>query len=611
MEQEHTEQVNLFTRLIGDIEGDFYISAYQRGYRWDAEVEVKTLLDDINLIGEREPYCLQPVVVKIRGDGWYELIDGQQRLTTIYLIMLSIKKQIPAFKISFSLDYETRPESREFLSKINEVNMEYHPQNIDEDYILKAYRKIDAWFEKQKDTLQTAIDFTTKFNKQIRVIWYEVQHNENSRNLFARLNIGRILLTNSELIKALFLSKDAQNTMTGEQQIKIASEWDRMERDLHDNAFWYFLTNDSPAVYPTRVDLVFNMMAHKNKNDKETYRTFFFFYDEIHKAINGERGFFFADIKKTNDEQSDVSAGRKLSKLDIWEKIQQYYMLLKGLYENRSLYHKIGYLIAASGNPVPLIDICQKMETKSDYEDYLNKEIAESIKAEDYLDLSYEKNSDKDKLSKLLLLFNVETTNKIEDNSVRFPFDKYKNTRWWSLEHIHAQNSEGLNKEDQWSTYLKYHRGSLETVKKQIPDEAERIGKLISKIDTVLESKITEEIFRPLSQEIAGYFLDDVGKEQMHTLSNMALLSVPDNAALNNSAFDAKRKIILERDKNGEFIPICTRQVFMKYYSTSSNSPLCFWTGDDRRDYLKEIDRVLRPYLSIIGKEIKGEEKDI
>jgi hypothetical protein len=603
------EQVNLFTRLIGKIEGSFYISAYQRGYRWDAEVEVKTLLDDINLI-DSEPCCLQPIVVKARDDGWYELIDGQQRLTTIYLIMLCIKKRLPASKIRFSLDYETRPESREFLSKVNEVNMEYNPQNIDEDYLLRAYKKIDAWFEVQKKPLQTAINFTTKFNEQISVIWYEVQHNENSRDLFARLNIGRILLTNSELIKALFLSKDAQNTITEEHQIKIASEWDSMERDLHDNGFWYFLTNDSPAVYPTRVDLVFNMMAHKAKKDKETYRTFFFFNDEIHKAINGERGFFFEDIEKTNDGQSDASVGRKLSKLDIWEKIQRYYMLLKGLYENRSLYHKIGYLIAANGNPISLIDVCKKMETKSEYEDYLNKEIAESIKAEDYLNLSYEKNSDRDNLSKILLLFNVETTNKIEDNSLRFPFDKYKNTRWWSLEHIHAQHSEGLNKEEQWSAYLKYHRDSLETVKKQFPDKAKEIEKLISKIDTVLESKTTEEIFRPLSQEIARYF-DDVDKEQMHTLSNMALLSVPDNAALNNSAFDVKRKIILERDKKGEFIPICTRQVFMKYYSASSNSPLCFWTKDDRNDYLSEIGRVLRPYLSIIKKEIKGEEKDI
>jgi uncharacterized protein with ParB-like and HNH nuclease domain len=609
-EPEITEQVNLVTRLIGDIQGDFYIPAYQRGYRWDAEVEVKTLLDDINLIGKTEPYCLQPVVVKTRGDGQYELIDGQQRLTTLYLIMLSIKKQIPAFKIKFSLDYETRPKSRDFLSKINEVNMEYHPQNIDEDYILKAYRKIGAWFEEQEDTVQTAINFTTKLNEQIRVIWYEVRHSENSRNLFARLNIGRIPLTNSELIKALFLSKDAQNTMPEERQIKIAAEWDRMERDLQDNVFWYFLTNNSPAAYPTRVDLIFDMMAHKAKNDKEVYRTFFFFYDEIHKAINGECGFFFEDMEKANDGQSDVSASKKLSKLDIWEIIQRYYMLLKGLYENRSLYHKIGYLIAVNVDPVPLIDECQKKRTKSDYEDYLNEKIAKSIEFLDYLDLSYEKTEDKDKLSRLLLLFNIETTNQIKDSSVRFPFDKYKDARWWSLEHIHAQHSEGLNKEDQWIAYLKYHRDSLETVKRQLPDKAEKIGELISKIDTVLESKITEAIFRPLSQAIAGYF-DDVDNEQMHRLSNMALLSIPDNAALNNSAFDVKRKIILERDKKGEFIPMCTRQVFLKYYSTSLNSPLCFWTRDDRGDYLNEIGRVLRPYLSVIGKKIKGEEKDI
>ena len=72
----------------------FYIPAYQRGYRW-TEQEVKDLLNDINEFIPREIsdteektwYCLQPVVVKSRSENEYEVIDGQQRLTTIYLIL--------------------------------------------------------------------------------------------------------------------------------------------------------------------------------------------------------------------------------------------------------------------------------------------------------------------------------------------------------------------------------------------------------------------------------------------------------------------------------------------------------------------------------------------
>lgn len=77
-------EINLETKLVGDITGEFYVPSYQRGYRW-GETEVVRLLDDIYSTEGKRNYCLQPVVVRKGGDR-YELIDGQQRLTTIYLI---------------------------------------------------------------------------------------------------------------------------------------------------------------------------------------------------------------------------------------------------------------------------------------------------------------------------------------------------------------------------------------------------------------------------------------------------------------------------------------------------------------------------------------------
>ena len=63
----------------------FVIPDYQRGYRWD-KTQVEQLLDDIrefssprNKKDTGEFYCLQPVVVRRRPSGEYELIDGQQR----------------------------------------------------------------------------------------------------------------------------------------------------------------------------------------------------------------------------------------------------------------------------------------------------------------------------------------------------------------------------------------------------------------------------------------------------------------------------------------------------------------------------------------------------
>ena len=77
--------ITLETRLVKDIKGTFVVPSYQRGYRWGRD-EVTRLLDDIyENLGKN--YCLQPVVVARRGDGSYELIDGQQRLTTLMLLL--------------------------------------------------------------------------------------------------------------------------------------------------------------------------------------------------------------------------------------------------------------------------------------------------------------------------------------------------------------------------------------------------------------------------------------------------------------------------------------------------------------------------------------------
>lgn len=107
----------LETKFVADIRGSFYIPSYQRGYRW-SETEVVRLLDDIYQNGKKN-YCLQPVVVRKKEDR-YELIDGQQRLTTLYLIYKYMKNVNPFFnEPAFTLSYQTRDQSEEFLKTLD------------------------------------------------------------------------------------------------------------------------------------------------------------------------------------------------------------------------------------------------------------------------------------------------------------------------------------------------------------------------------------------------------------------------------------------------------------------------------------------------------------
>src|SRR4051794_17792052 len=99
--------------LVGEIVGEFFVPAYQRGYRWGGD-EVTRLLDDISESSGRK-YFLQPIVAKRLGDAKWELVDGQQRLTTLLLIFRYIHEHLPNVRPKYSLEYETRPGSAAYL----------------------------------------------------------------------------------------------------------------------------------------------------------------------------------------------------------------------------------------------------------------------------------------------------------------------------------------------------------------------------------------------------------------------------------------------------------------------------------------------------------------
>jgi len=560
--------IHLEPKLVGSIEGEFYVPAYQRGYRW--KEEVRMLLNDIHEIGEGKNYSLQPIVVRKIGEKRFELIDGQQRLTTLYIILKYIKEFLPKNQVKFSIDYQTRTNSRTFLEFIDFKNTDIETNIIDEYFFNEATKTIVKWFEKQEDESQAAIDFNTKLNKKIRVIWYEVDSTEDPVSLFTRLNIGRIPLTNAELVKALFLSRN--NGIDDRKQLEIATEWDIIEKDLHNDSLWYFITNENPKSYPTRIELIFDLMADKQKGEREKFFTFFYFDNEI---------------KKRKD------------KSDIWTEILRYFQRLKEWYENIDLYHKIGYLVASESNSLQSLINDSKDITKTTFQNSLDSLIANSINfLKEYSDLSYENKTDYGLIERLLLLFNVETIRQKSDETMRFPFDKHKQENW-SLEHIHAQQSQGMNKREQWVEWLTLHKNSLLNIRSNSHVE------LISEIDLAINDiKLTGDRFLNLFNAVTTILSEEGSIEYTHSISNLALLGQSDNSALNNSTFDVKRNKILEMDKTSDYIPVCTRRVFLKYYTPSESNQVHFWGKADRDGYIADMDEVLRVYLALIQKEI-------
>jgi len=573
-------------KLVSDLLGmNFFVPSYQRGYRWDKQ-QIEDLLNDIDNFAikysEKEFYCLQPIVVKqlnkeekeknnlyseFDNNEWYEVIDGQQRLTTIFLIIhyfneMWVGKQ--KFKEPI-IKYETRNDSYEFLKQmeVENDNVKINDSYIDYKHISIAYQAIHNWAKRKGDFDYDK--FKSRFRENTKIIWYEIDHTKDGRDIFSRINMGKIPLTNAELIKALFLNKSnfkTENKDEDEQirlkQLEIATEWDYIETTLRNDEFWLFI-NEMENQKENRIELLFELLVEKNEDLEDNYFTFRKYYE---KFIN----------------EKDIS--------DNWQKVKRYFQTLYDWFENRELYHKIGFLITFHEKIKDLIELSLSKD-KNVFVDSINEKIASICSEIPINDLEYE---DKEKVKKILLLHNILTMLNNKKENSRFPFNRFKEEKW-DIEHIHAIATE-IPKERQ-NDWLQQAREFIKEDKSLI----KRIGDY-SKEDP-------KEIFESLFKDILNYFDEKKEHKDINDLSNLVLLDAGTNRAYKNAVFPVKRKTIIKREKEGTFVPICTKNVFMKYYSPQIEG-MDFWGEKDKDEYFKDIEEILKKnnYLPIQKEEL-------
>lgn len=565
---------NLEPKAVGDINGSFFVPAYQRGYRWRAE-EVDQLLDDIwESNGDR--YYLQPIVVKDMGDEQWELIDGQQRLTTLYLIFTYMFAEgLQSMGAPYTIDYDTRPGSGEFLREPSEAK---RSDNVDFHHIYGGYERIRDWFESHEHRKQVVANrFYEYLFNSVKVIWYQVANTPefDSISLFTRLNVGRIALTDAELVKALLLSQVRQLPGVSDKSAQIAAQWDVIERDLRDPEVWAFITGGQEEA-ATHIELILDTLAdRKSPPPKQMSRP-------VHHTFETLRPVIGEDPR------------------EFWDEVVGLHALITGWYEDRDLFHKVGYLVA-TGTPFSELLDSALNSRRSAFEESLDERIRSRLKLtpDDLGSLTYEENGQKCEL--VLLLMNVETIRTRADSTERYSFRAYASGRW-SLEHIHAQNAQGMRRDEKvWAAWLRLHR----TVLLEVPDLPVSLrDKLLAKVDELLAVMDQPRRggvgsrFNALRAEVeAALSESSAGEEDLHSISNLALLASEDNSALNNSTFAVKRMDLLERDKAGSYIPVCTRNVFLKYYTDFEFQQPHFWGRADREGYMASMRSVLSPYL--------------
>lgn len=558
---DHTDGGLLKILSVGDVAGDFFVPAYQRGYRW-TEHEVGQLLDDIRA-SNGASYYLQPLVVKARDDGSWELVDGQQRLTTLYLILQYLRRtHLPSAATSYTITYETREGSKRYLDDLGEAEAD---SNIDFFHMFRAYRCIEEWFAGfAHRTTHEATRFYGYLFDSIKVLWYEAPADVDSTDLFTRLNVGRIALTDAELVKALLLSHGQAGRGQTDRALEMAAQWDAVERDLRAPERWSFVSGEAREE-ATHISLLLDTLAGGSRGRE---RPPFYTFERLRDSIEDDPH-------------------------EFWAKVVEIHSLLLGWHEDRALFHKVGYLVAVGKTFRELVAL-SKDKGRSAFERALDEMIRDHLRlAEDAVaELPYPSQ----KTSDVLLLMNVETIRAMQDSSERYSFRAHA-AGAWSLEHIHAQNAEPLVTVEQWKEWLRFHRDALA----DLPDlDEDRRASLIERISSALSTEVTQHLFSALEKEVTALLspAEESESGDIDSIANLALLDHRDNAALNNSVFEVKRRHIIQRDKAGSYIPACTRNVFLKYYTESANQQLHFWSAADRQAYLQAIRDAVKPYLN-------------
>ncbi len=578
----------------------FEIPSYQRGYRW-TDIQVNALLNDVYNFHEsrtdaQAKYCLQPIVVTRAADGVsWEVIDGQQRLTTLWLILNYLKEED-----IFNLSFESRKDITKFMNELVSTQ-EYHHDTPELHFLSEAYHCIDAWFKKQKETVRgiKRLMGNTLIN-EVNIIWYDIESSDRKRNItvFNNLNDGKIPLTDAELVKALILSKLKGKYEGRELEMRkaeIMASWCKMESELRRPDKWNFLLGADKKDYSSRIELLFDLIA-ENLTDKDNYTTFLWFERQI--AENKEK-----------DDHIRLEAENAES---IWKLIENAFAIVNSWFCESDataqpvIYHYVGYLLARNHKKID--ELFRKASTmgKKEFTDYLKRAIKETIPAGDKLDeLSYEKNASD--VQNVLLLFNVLTCLEIAKGPYnRFPFDRYREIMLekgnsWSLEHVHAQNSDDPIKNEEaarsWINDVLLALKGVDTIYIDIDEEqagAQSITQIMEELSAMSESSnIDMEKFNGLRMNLQDIF----NSKSIHDLCNLALISKKDNSALNKSIFPVKRAKIIALEKAGKFIPPCTKNVFLKFYSHSANQPY-YWSIEDQANYFNELERVIKQFLA-------------
>lgn len=655
----------------------FFIPSYQRGYRW-GKTQIYDLCNDLlDYVLKKEKdaksksfYCLQPIIVKpkefeIKSHGCkegFEVVDGQQRLTSLFILYrylvsysgnlmeLHTKKEEKVMKIRekygtqlYHLYYETRPDDYETIEKIGlDAFQKDDITDIDIAHISNAYQYINEWIKDVEEgarkilsrypdsEIRTSDDIIQGLlrilhNKKdsekgsVQVIWYQLNEEKDAVKEFIKENTGKIKLTDTELIKGLFLQKrNWGKELAGLQQLSIGKDWELIENTLHNNEFWAFLSDDIHQE-DNRIEIVFKYIFQKHNNGSP-----------LPKDNKNGLFRFYSDYFEENFDKGGMSR--------LWDEVKECFQAIQNWYNDPYIYNLVGLLSKNGKTLYDIITIYESLDvvTKEDFLWKLKKEIKdllpkpivnddqESVFPKRLFNLFYGPKNDKD-IRNLLRFVNVrqkclqidkarldiESGEKKSDKDrsekdlmsqiYRFPYNVMESFSW-DVEHIDSATTNQLNAKEEkeiWINESKEALGDKITQNQSFADYETALNTCSSDDD---KTKILNNMISIIKSVAEDGFNDDSeeAKDRKNWIGNLTLLDCGTNRQYKNAIFAIKHDTISQRVRDGIFVPICTKKVFDKQFPGCTDG-LWRWDWNDKLmhhefllkeydDFVKEID---------------------
>lgn len=632
----------------------FNVPSLQRTYRW-GEKEITLLLNDLyefyntNEDSTNDFYPLQPLILKKsnQDDDTWNVLDGQQRLTTIKLIasFLGMDKDY-----CLDISYDTREKTKDFLDNISNKKEEDVGKSMELYYIFHAYEVIKAWFQKKEgrkfledNERKNAIKNVLFEKERTRFVVQEMNIDDDEAKTFQNINQGRIPLSCSELIKALFLghifeshkidnncrfaySSDGYglfipiNPIKGKQELTriqniIAKEWDDIETVLMHDEFYSFVCPEKDRSI-NRMDFLFEVVCGNEKYKK--YKT-----DDPFNAI-------YERIK------DDKNANIVDTISHCWNEVVKCFNRMQKLYYDFDAYHLVGFCICEDiGISEDFYKYCNEDEKLDEFKTAIRVKIKgkvlSGLKTDDLDEwlkgLRYKEN--KDQIKEILLLHNLQS---YSDEKLRFPFNLYDGGKNYDIEHIHATAEEKADKKSRYE-WFKNNLSAIKKEKEKLKKKEKLKEKEKLKDSDDLKDKIEEfDLFEKAYHEgknsdifnkdeefndLRKIMINDNAEEDFSKddkIRNLCLLDSTTNRTYKNSLFITKREMILkkakgEMDKDDYVYPLllCTERIFLKFYSNvDSDDNLNFWTLNNREAYLKDILKKVTEFLKLKGEDTNG-----